>query len=384
MVYFASICAIARDEDKDIKEWLDYHLMIGFEHFLIFDNNSLIPLKQTLKEFIAAGLVTVEDFPMRNAQQLSAYMSALKYWGSNTRWLAFIDIDEFIVPMQKTNICDFLDSYNQYAGIGANWAMFGANGHIHRPAGGIIENYTSCLGLNPHIKSILQPSLTNLAKSAHHFTYKSGYFCVNEDSIPIKSFCSYPIGEKIRINHYYYKSRDDFKEKIRRGLATQMKNGKQRSMHDFYSHLDKPTFPDRQILRFQDKMKFFAELSPAEIREIAFNSNFSNQEANPAQEFAKIMAKSDLASARGPSEIAASPHPHARLEDQESEIAFNFLEDPRLAEIRACLLEPELPDDEAVTAYLELAELYSLHDMAENAKSVRFWLEHPLLTQPVG
>lgn len=42
-MYYASICAIVKDEDKDIREWLNYHFAIGFEHVLIYDNNSRNP-----------------------------------------------------------------------------------------------------------------------------------------------------------------------------------------------------------------------------------------------------------------------------------------------------------------------------------------------------
>ena len=33
------ICTIARKENLYIKEWVDYHLSIGFTHIYIFDNN---------------------------------------------------------------------------------------------------------------------------------------------------------------------------------------------------------------------------------------------------------------------------------------------------------------------------------------------------------
>ena len=32
--------SIVRDEAPYIKEWLDYHLLAGIDHFLIYDNDS--------------------------------------------------------------------------------------------------------------------------------------------------------------------------------------------------------------------------------------------------------------------------------------------------------------------------------------------------------
>jgi hypothetical protein len=35
-----AICAIFRDEAPHIAEWVAYHLMIGFDHFVLYDNKS--------------------------------------------------------------------------------------------------------------------------------------------------------------------------------------------------------------------------------------------------------------------------------------------------------------------------------------------------------
>ncbi|MCH5276387.1 MAG: glycosyltransferase family 2 protein [Desulfovibrionaceae bacterium] len=259
-MYYASVCAIAKDEDLDIKEWIIYHLAIGFEHFLIYDNNSINPLKYKLKQFIDNKIVTVVDLTLTKNQQLSAYMNAITEWGMNTKWLAFIDIDEFFVPVLKSDIRDILDDYISYGGLGVNWNVFSSNGHISRPSGGILKNYTSCLGLNGHIKSIVRPKLIQYPVSAHHFKYKDGFCCVNEDFIPIKTFHTYPIGEKLRINHYYYKSQYDFYNKINRGLGTQMKSGAERKIEKFYSHLSLDTFTDNSILKFNSLCDKFSKL----------------------------------------------------------------------------------------------------------------------------
>ena len=69
-MHYASLCAIIKDEDRDIHEWLAYHFATGFEHVLIYDNNSRIPLRTTLADQVSAGLVTVVDWPLTRAQQL--------------------------------------------------------------------------------------------------------------------------------------------------------------------------------------------------------------------------------------------------------------------------------------------------------------------------
>lgn len=253
-MYYAAICAIVKDELKDIREWLFYHLAIGVEHFLIYDNNSQVSLRSTLAPFIDANLVTVVDISLTEAQQLTAYLDALRSWGGNTRWLAFIDIDEFILPLRHDDVRDFLDDYRDYGGVCANWCKFSSNGHIGRPAGGILENYTRSMGLTNHIKSIVQPAAVLRPASPHHFLFKPGNYCVNEDKIPVRDFHTYAVADKIRINHYYFKSQQDFYDKMARGFGTKMKNATERRIDIFYNHLGEQSFHDDAILRFRDRM----------------------------------------------------------------------------------------------------------------------------------
>lgn len=127
-MYYTSICTLAKDEDKNLKEWVLYNFAIGFEHIVIYDNNSKNPIKNTLSEFISNGLVTVFDLDLEKAQQLSAYVHCLNTWARNSFWLAFIDIDEFIVPISKNDIRDMLDEYKEYGGLGINWKIFSSMG----------------------------------------------------------------------------------------------------------------------------------------------------------------------------------------------------------------------------------------------------------------
>lgn len=76
----------------------------GFKHIILYDNYSESgELEKTLKEETASSLVTVIPFPLRVAPQLSAYAKCLRIMRHRCRWLAFIDIDEFIVPPAAIN-----------------------------------------------------------------------------------------------------------------------------------------------------------------------------------------------------------------------------------------------------------------------------------------
>ena len=51
-MYNAIVCAIAKDEDPFLKEWVVYHLILGFDHIIIYDNNSKNSISSILCDYI--------------------------------------------------------------------------------------------------------------------------------------------------------------------------------------------------------------------------------------------------------------------------------------------------------------------------------------------
>ena len=80
--------------------------------------------------------------------------------------------------------------------------MFGSSGHL-RPLGPndrVAQSYTKCTEssyiVNSHVKSIVQPKLTERADNPHSFTYADGYFAVAPDFSRVRRAAqSHPIAE---------------------------------------------------------------------------------------------------------------------------------------------------------------------------------------------
>lgn len=49
MKYRVSLCLIFKNEAPFLKEWLDYHLTIGVDHFYLYNNNSDDDFKRVLR-----------------------------------------------------------------------------------------------------------------------------------------------------------------------------------------------------------------------------------------------------------------------------------------------------------------------------------------------
>ena len=52
-----AIVAIMKNEGHYLKEWLDYHLPAGVDHFYIYDNDSPDNQAEVTAPYIKAGLV---------------------------------------------------------------------------------------------------------------------------------------------------------------------------------------------------------------------------------------------------------------------------------------------------------------------------------------
>ena len=103
-----SITAIIRNEAPYIKEWLEFHKLVGVERFYIYDNESTDNIKEVLQPYIEKGEVVYKYFPGEK-MQFAAYNDSIKVNRYNTKYMAFIDLDEFIVPVEHNSILDFIN-----------------------------------------------------------------------------------------------------------------------------------------------------------------------------------------------------------------------------------------------------------------------------------
>lgn len=213
------IAAIARDEGRYFKEWIDYHRMVGVEKFFIFDNQSQDNTYDVLKPYIDAGIVEYH-YVVGDGIQNAVNYYAVCHARDKTKWLAVIDLDEFIVPMVDENVSKFMRRFSpRTAQVFVRWCLYGSSGHVARPAGLVIENYKYRKRDNSDEanKIIVNPRMVSGCTSAHAFDVvgrsvdESGRVVAPAPVIP---GCTQNL---IRINHYRCKSWQDSKEKHTKG-----------------------------------------------------------------------------------------------------------------------------------------------------------------------
>ena len=217
---YLSLCLLCKDENDYLPEWLDYHILMGVDRFYIYDNESQISLRESLKYYIERGWVVVIDIPGK-AVQLYAYDHCLHTFGPNTFWMGFIDTDEFLVPKTTLNLKELLKDYEAYGGLAVSSLFFGSNRHQTRPSAGQIASYTQRTHVtfkeNELVKSIIQPGMAQMPYSPHDFIYKENTWCVNEGFLRVDNQDFPNHIEKIQLNHYFCRSRGELDQKLMRG-----------------------------------------------------------------------------------------------------------------------------------------------------------------------
>lgn len=219
---YLSFVSNFKNENPYLKEWLDYHLKAGVDHFYLFDQDGSQESKQILEPYIQQGVVTVHDwtnispkydgptlFFQKNKKHMG-YMYAAQNYRNSTTWLLKIDLDEFLF-MQDPNLSfkEFLKTYEgkKYKSFRVPRIDFGSHEHETKPLGGVIENYLSREKSPSNYKDMANARFLNHNKrcfSSHRWSYNwllGGSVFKPEEDCPL------------RINHYYTKSKKEYFER---------------------------------------------------------------------------------------------------------------------------------------------------------------------------
>ena len=219
-----SIVLIVKNEAQYIREWLEYHFLIGVDHIYIYDNDSNDGIHALLAPYIEKGLATYIHCPGKK-MQIPAYNDAIARFGKKNKWMGFIDADEFVVLHNNQNLHTFFENFKDESAVGIHWIMHDSNEHLTTPSKGfVISNYTRIykddnIEVNHNFKSFVKPSMVKLCTNPHFMWLKKGN-TVNENKIPLKTpIAEYNSTNQIQINHYFSKSKEEYINKIDRGCA---------------------------------------------------------------------------------------------------------------------------------------------------------------------
>ena len=219
--YFLSIGTMFQNEAPYLKEWIEFHKIVGVEHFYLYSNFSTDNYQKVLQPYIENGEVTLIEYPERITTpeefiSVQAYAFTHCCQNADSKWLALIDTDEFLFPCQDHDLKDFLKKYEsipEIAVIYFCWYLYGTSYVDEIPKDRLlIEMLTKrCESASPVGKTILQPAKIDEIINAHIPKVKLGYLAVYTDLFPVITWNDHHIATQFaRINHYWSRDRKYF------------------------------------------------------------------------------------------------------------------------------------------------------------------------------
>jgi len=126
------ICAILKDENHYLREWVEYHKSIGIDHIVLYDNNSIDgeTVNDVIDDYIKENYVEVYDIRGEVSMQCAAYSRCYSICYKKFDWILYIDIDEFLVLEKHINIQDFVNDplYKKFDCIRICWKQYTDSG----------------------------------------------------------------------------------------------------------------------------------------------------------------------------------------------------------------------------------------------------------------
>lgn len=210
---------LIRDENEYLPEWLEWHVAQGVEHFYLYDDSRESSVADVLGDY--APMCTVRDANRyRYHLQFEAYIDALRRFGHETEWMAFIDTDEFLRSVDGTSITAMLNAMPaSAAAVLCPWVVYNANGKMAKTSGKVRERFTQAVEWplsNPNWKSIVRPALVETMAAHSPIKMSEGAVLVDAHGGSVADKYDLP-ADKLVVDHYFTKSYEEWVERLAKG-----------------------------------------------------------------------------------------------------------------------------------------------------------------------
>ena len=235
---YLTIGTLWKHENDYALDFIRYHRAVGVEHFVIFNNaftddNSL---EELLKD--ESDVEVIRFIPDARQLHQVAWGELIKYNQGKTKWLALIDADQCLVPVQTDDVRDILKNYEDFASLQLNWKAFGSSGQDKKLPGSVYERFQYCAPADCDYslvtQFICQPdrTLPVKVKEPHYPLLPEGELMVNTNKEVISdtkvvamnpatplSFNTPALHDVLWVAHYTNKSKEEWLFKNNRGRA---------------------------------------------------------------------------------------------------------------------------------------------------------------------
>lgn len=152
-----ALCAIAKNENIYVREWVEYYKSIGISHIYIYDNNETDGerFEEVINDYISNGFVSIIN--VRGIEkglsydkddvnlQPKCYAECYETYGKNYDYIAFFDVDEFLTFRNNVTLQGFLSdsTIQKHTTILIPWDTYGDNGQITYNNEPVLKRFTT-------------------------------------------------------------------------------------------------------------------------------------------------------------------------------------------------------------------------------------------------
>lgn len=232
-----AVCAIFKNEARHLADWLRFHGIAGVRDFILYDNGSTDDSAAIARSIVGLNVLVipwrfngiVDTPPVFLPQQILAYCHAIANFGPGFHRMAFIDIDEVLVPKQAYTLPQALEHIGDVSNVSLPWVMFGPNGHDMPPDDPAMLAYTTRGEVAPgpllNFKCIVDPTRVTQVSIHKFVTADLGSSSVNDQGFKAhhyraRSRAGFLSTDHIQLNHYYTRSVAEMQTKITKGAVS--------------------------------------------------------------------------------------------------------------------------------------------------------------------
>ncbi len=218
------ICALAKNENLYINDWVKWYIDLGFDQIYLYDNND----KETpfVGDFIdkeyrdKVTIINISGLSGRGFQK-KIYKNFYESYKNTFDWCFYCDIDEFLMGIE--NIKTFLDnhSFDKFDQIRIKWRLFGDDNIIERdtkiPVYDFFKKEIKNNKKSNQGKALIRGNLQNIYFNSVHYGACDEKETILKSCLPSGKPCYSKVDiredyskENIYLNHYMTKTLSEF------------------------------------------------------------------------------------------------------------------------------------------------------------------------------
>ena len=240
------ICCIGKNENRYVREYVEWHKHIGVSHIRIYDNNDPDGehFEDAIGDYINEGFVDLVDVRGQKVVQLKCYTECYHELKNDYDWILFIDCgDEYLTFNRgQININQYLTlpQFRNYDMIHINLMTVGDNGLVEYDNRPLMERFPEPIPFDTnvaynfpedmHVSSIVRGGLEDIKWEGNGFTHTpspNNLRCCNNVGFSVDSESPFaPIDFQFAaFKHYTTKTASEYCDKMRRGFPDQLWDG---------------------------------------------------------------------------------------------------------------------------------------------------------------